>query len=230
MPFKQIVCLANSKKLSHRCIAGKEFDGQRIGAWIRPVSKQTPTGELSLDEMSFQDGNVPNLLDIVTVPLLEHTPHYYQTENYFVDPGYYWVKNDVFQLSMLARLCDTPDVLWINGYHSYSGYNDRIPLNIAQAQVSSSLLLIKPDTLSVQVADELDIRRQVTKRRVRADFTYKRQRYKFMITDPVAEKRFLERENGVYEIRRRDVYLCISLGEPLNNFCYKLIAGVFPAL
>lgn len=224
MPFKQVVCLANSKKLSHRCIAGKELDGRRIGGWIRPVSKHRPTGELSLDEMSFQDGNVPSLLDIVSVPLLEHTPHYYQTENYFVDPQYYWVKSGIFQSSMLARLCDTPDTLWINGHHSFSGYHDRIPVDIAQTLVSSSLFLIKPDSLSIRVADELN------KRRVRADFTYRRERYRLMVTDPIAEDRFLEEENGVYKIDARDVCLCISLGEPFNDFCYKLVAGVIPAL
>ncbi len=37
--LKRIVCLANSRKYSGRCIAGKELlaDG-RPGRWIRPVS------------------------------------------------------------------------------------------------------------------------------------------------------------------------------------------------
>jgi len=35
---KRIVCLANSRKLQGRCIAGREIVQGKPGAWIRPVS------------------------------------------------------------------------------------------------------------------------------------------------------------------------------------------------
>ena len=35
---KRIVCLANSRKLHGRCVAGREWDGDRVGPWLRPVS------------------------------------------------------------------------------------------------------------------------------------------------------------------------------------------------
>ena len=38
MPTKRIVCLANSRKLSGRCVAGRVFDGHEVGEWVRPVS------------------------------------------------------------------------------------------------------------------------------------------------------------------------------------------------
>jgi len=37
----QMVCLANSRKLNGRCIAGKELEaGNAVRSWIRPVSKR----------------------------------------------------------------------------------------------------------------------------------------------------------------------------------------------
>ncbi len=35
---KRIVCLANSRKLQGRCIAGRELVSGKPAAWIRPVS------------------------------------------------------------------------------------------------------------------------------------------------------------------------------------------------
>ena len=63
---KRIVCLANSRKMSGRCIAGLEIEGDQVGGWIRPVSNRS-TEEISLFEQRFEDGSEPDLLDIVEV-------------------------------------------------------------------------------------------------------------------------------------------------------------------
>ena len=37
--INRIVCLANSRKLAGRCIAGREWsEAREAGCWIRPVS------------------------------------------------------------------------------------------------------------------------------------------------------------------------------------------------
>ena len=42
---KRIVCLANSRMLSGRCIAGRELRaGGRPGPWVRPVSGREDEG------------------------------------------------------------------------------------------------------------------------------------------------------------------------------------------
>ncbi|MBN1105396.1 MAG: DNA helicase RecQ [Deltaproteobacteria bacterium] len=49
---REIVCLANSRKFSGRCIAGKEIISGRIGQWVRPVG-HNETGALSAKEISI---------------------------------------------------------------------------------------------------------------------------------------------------------------------------------
>lgn len=88
----QMVCLANSRKLKGRCIAGKRLGpGKEAGNWIRPVSKRE-NQEVSEDERQYEDGSDPRVLDIVEVPMLRPTPVGCQTENWLLDPAKYWKK------------------------------------------------------------------------------------------------------------------------------------------
>lgn len=40
------------------------------------------------------------------------------------------------------------------------------------------------------------------------------------------EKEYADQPDGRYAIQDKNIYLCISLGEPLERFFYKLVAGV----
>ena len=87
---KQIVCLANSRKLQGRCIAGREWnDESRVGDWIRPVSDRK-TQEVSEYERQYKNGSDPKVLDIIEIPVIQRQPKDYQTEN--------WLLNDQFLL------------------------------------------------------------------------------------------------------------------------------------
>ena len=44
------------------------------------------------------------------------------------------------------------------------------------------------------------------------------------MTDPVCERHYLAKLNGMYRLGR--CFLTISLGEPFQEHCYKLIAAV----
>jgi len=37
------------------------------------------------------------------------------------------------------------------------------------------------------------------------------------------------KERGAYPLAAKDLYLTVSLGEPFNGYCYKLVAAVMTA-
>jgi hypothetical protein len=201
-------------------VAGKELRGKEVGEWIRPVSKEE-TGELSIKDRRLQNDQEPMLLDIITIPLLEHTPHSYQTENYLIAKHQRWKKQGIFPCSDLPSLCDPVDSLWINGHHSSGGLNDRMPLAMVKESLSSSLLLIKPSALSIIVENDLYV-----KLKVQVELTFNEEKYRLMVTDPAVEHKYLEAPSGKYTVERDDVCLCLSIGEPYKDYCYKLVAGM----
>lgn len=57
----KIICIANSRKLSGRCIAGLRIDGK---GWIRPVS-ESPEGTLFQEHYILKDGSEAQVLDVL---------------------------------------------------------------------------------------------------------------------------------------------------------------------
>ncbi len=148
---KKIVCLANSRKLSGRCIAGKEVLDTGYGEWIRPISRRE-TAEISEEEMRFENGEAPEPLDIIEIPMKEHKPNEFQRENYMIDDEYYWEKCGNLSVNRLPELLDVViGSLWTNGYSSYNGINDRIPISDARNNITSSLVLIQMEWTSIQI-------------------------------------------------------------------------------
>jgi hypothetical protein len=219
--LKRIVCLANSRKLQGRCVAGRELQKNGPGAWIRPVSDR-PTEEVSEEERRYQDGSDPRILDIIDVPLITAQPTGYQQENWLLDAQYYWMNRGRFRWEDLGPLCDHGGSLWLNGFSSYNGINDRIPLTQAMA-LTSSLTLIHLNRLDLRIFAPGEAFGNA-KRRVQAIFTFDAADYSLWVTDPVVERAYLAKPDGDYPLR--DVYLTISIGEPYQDYCYKLVATV----
>ncbi len=122
MPYKRrIVCLANSRKESGRCVAGLEIVESGLKGWIRPVSGREK-GELSLDERRYENGQDVQLLDIIDIRFVEPRPHGCQVENHLIE--------DVSS--------------------SYGGSNDRIPVVDAD-YLDHSLKLVQPEALRIWV-------------------------------------------------------------------------------
>ena len=211
---KTIVCLANSRKHSGRCIAGKEVITNGYGGWIRPVSAR-PSAEVSEEERRYENGQDPQVLDILSVPLIAATPLIHQTENHVIDQGYYWTKKGKLPWTELRHLVDDVTTIWANGDSSYSGLNDRVRLEQA-AKLTTSIMLIKPDALTIQVQTE-GAEFGTSRRRVRAHFKYRGTSYILIVTDPVTERAFLVKPNGDYPLK--SVYLCVSLGEAHTECC-----------
>src|ERR1044071_1761462 len=86
---KTIVCLANSRKLAGRGVAGKEGDGCRPGRWCRPVSARD-RGELTAERWYARSWRDPKLLDLIEVTLSEPRPSGCQSENHLIDTSVRW--------------------------------------------------------------------------------------------------------------------------------------------
>ncbi len=220
---KRIVCLANSRKLHGRCIAGREWKNSQAGEWIRPVSNREHE-EVSEYERQYEDGSDPQVLDVIDIPMLKPKPRNYQTENWLLDPDYYWKKAGRLSWFDLRTLLDKAAPLWIDGDSTYNGLNDSIPLTKA-ASLKNSLRLIHIDRLRLRVFKPGKAFGN-NKRRVQGKFIHAGREYALWVTDPGFEREYLQKPDGDYEIN--ECFLTISLGEPYGGKCYKLIAAIIP--
>ncbi len=225
MPMtKRIVCLANSRKLSGRCIAGRELVDNFPGDWIRPIS--TPGHpEIPERKCQYENGSDLRLLDIVDIPLQKHQPWDHQQENWLLDPQDGWIKVDEYSWNDLQKLSEIGGTLWQNGYHTRTtkGYNNQIPLDQAKKE-TCSLKLIHVNKLSLHVYAPYKDYGKPEERRVQGKFHFSDNYYSIRVTDPDIEEAYLKREDGDYNLG--ECYLTISLGNPFNGFCHKLIAAV----
>jgi len=215
---KRMICLANSRKMSGRCVAGREIlpDG-RLGGWLRPVSEREHE-EVSQSERRYADGGDPRLLDVIDVPVLEARPMRLQRENWLLDPKRRWEFVRRACPSELGQLEDPPAPLWVDGYSSSNGLNDMVPLDNVSG-LRDSLRLIWVDDL------ELSVSVPWNKPAVRARFRYQKTDYGIRVTDPAYEERYLEMPVGEYPIGGR--FITASLVEPpYHGYYYKLIAAI----
>jgi len=218
---KRIVCLANSRKLSGRCIAGRELLHGNPGSWIRPVSDR-PHQEVSEHERHYAAGTVPQILDLIDVPLIVHRPDSYQTENWMLDPDVYWELAGRTTWDELGDLADDPPALWVNASSTGVGANDRVAIGDAD-QLTNSLYLLSLEILDLRVFAPGRAFRN-TKRRVQAAFAHRGAEYRLWVTDPVIERDYLKGDDGKY--RLGPCFVTISLGEPHEEYCYKLVAAI----
>jgi len=218
MKNAQVVCFAKSRKWRGYCFAGKCRDD---GRWIRPVSS-LECGTLYSRHMRYWLFCQPKVLDILEIPLEKEEWHLFQTENYRIDEKRKWKKTGRLHFNEVARYVDYPETLWLNGFNSGHGKNDRIPdREIMRNHIRSSLFLIKPDFLRVGLVEGYK------GNQVRAYFKYNGVAYNFPVTDPVVEKEFKKTAvNSGCTMDCGGLFLCISLGEVFGGNAYKLVAGI----
>ncbi|WP_424946793.1 dual OB domain-containing protein [Candidatus Spongiihabitans sp.] len=230
---KTIVCLANSRRTGGYCVAGKEVVSEGCGGWIRPVSERE-TEEISQQEQTLPDGSLLQLLDVVTIPMQEPKPKHHQQENHLIDGTGSWEKTGTLnQRDLPALLDDVSDTLWINGSSTVAGNNDRVPVADTR-NLENSLLLIQPTSLTIIV--QYESYKGGGRPDVRAEFIYQGCDYSIRVTDPDAEKKYqdigyTDHKAGKemphrYPVAVDDVYLCVSLADEFEGYCYKLVAGI----
>lgn len=226
---KVIVCLANSYKHGGRCVAGIEIEPARPFAlpqnrvtWIRPVSHR-PGHEVNERERQYPGGEEPQVLDVVSVVLGKHQPNGFQQENWLLDAASRWRKLGRIGWDELRLLEQRPSSLWINGYHSYSGTNDRVPVE-HEHKVKSSLKIIHVDEVNIDVESPSPYSKD-GRPSVRARFRFAGADYSLKVTDPVQREKFRAKGLGTY--RSGKCFLTVSIAEKFDDgYIYKVVAGM----
>lgn len=209
-----IVILASSRKNGGICLAGKRLG---MGEWVRPVSVQ-PGQAWSVRSLHLLAGCVPQVGERFVLPLGHGVPDAYQRENCSVRFTR-WHAAGRMSARELEGLADQPATLWLNGWQSVHGWNDRIPEHVAAQRCDSSLLLIRPETLRFRLDQGGG------KLALRAVFDYRGQRYDLKVTDDRVCGLWIERLADGHD-GRADALLCVSLGQAFYDYCYKLVASV----
>ena len=219
----RIVCLANSYKHDHRCVAGISLITNR---WIRPIGNTIP-GCLTLKESCYPDGKESAILDVMEIELGEKCRSNCHPEDVFMS-GEPWRFLRRFNQTADSRLLTKltvkgPSLLGSSGDRLYRRKLDHSP-------AEGSLELIHPEDLWWWIRDDKG------KRRNRALFRLGhagRTRYDLPVTDP----RWLDALHllpaGIYPHsffygggQLPQTFLTISLSEAFEGFHYKLVAGV----
>ena len=216
---KQIICLANSRKLKGRCIAGIENSDVQEPVWIRPVTP-LPTGEIPEIACAYSLGQPIKVLDILKVRLLEPRAKGYQQENWLIDQVKPWTHIGRAVPADLEKATSRQPTLWTNGNSSKGGVNDRMDV-AAMGSINNSLQLVKVDQLYLVVKAPYG---GTGSPDLRASFVYKANRYNLKVTDPQYEASYRSKSVGTYVLRT--AYLTISLAEPYKGFVYKLVAAI----
>jgi hypothetical protein len=211
------ICLANSYKEGGRCVAGiechndiplwNEYDKPR---WIRPVSSDTPHGEID-SRLTYK----LKLLDVVEIDVADPAPQGYQVENVLFNPAHIKVKG-IFPVQDLEALCDQYQP------HLFGNKGKGVREEEAE-QLSESLTLIKVADFQFTAKPNFT---NPAKPHVRLRFDFNKNRYDLPVTDPVFLR---ELQFDKYFLKNApELYLCLSLGILHEGLHYKLVAGIIP--
>lgn len=218
----RILCLANSYKHDHRCVAGISLVSKR---WVRLVGHTIP-GCLTLKEASYPDGKELRVLDIFEAEIDEPCASNSHPEDVYLNPK---------PIRLLDRFDQPHHARKLTSHLSKNQYvlqssSDRVYYRKLESNpVPSSIELIKPDDLWWWIRDESG------KRRNRALFRVGRAsriRYDLAVTDPVWLQQLHLLNPGIYPNalffgkNSNRTLLTVSLSEPFEGFHYKLVAGV----
>lgn len=217
---KNLICLANSKKYTERCIAGIELaNSSRLGyryeivkrrdnpVWIRPVS------DSEHGEIASQLVDHINLLDVVEIKFPTAHPQGYQSENVLFDDLYLKVVDNV------DKCCSLLDKLLAVDEPTLFGNKGRAVRAEDVAQLNRSLVFIKPADAQVYETTS-----SAGNPQIRASFVYNDVSYDLPVTDIDFSERFGQDPQILQPCTQ--VYFTVSLGIEFEGWHYKLVAGI----
>jgi hypothetical protein len=221
VPSFDLICLANSYKLNYRCVAGLRVDG---GGWVRPVSDKEH-GELQYSQYRLPDHSEPHLFDLIRVGLSAHQPSPHQPENWLMDDSQWTLLGrpaSAHYASVVAGTLHRGPVLFGNTGRSVPSAQFR------RSPARESLALIQP----VGIRWRTEFNTYQLRNVPRVVFQLGDVSYDLPVTDPAYAGPLQRRDEGEYSSsdlgipESRTILFTISLGEPFEGICYKLVAAV----
>jgi hypothetical protein len=171
----------------------------------------------------LKDYTEVGVLDVIRVGVRTLRPDVHQPENWVID-GTTW---PLLARPMGARLVPVLKSAVVHGPELLRGISDRVSYTSLRRQnATASLALVAPDDLYLYQHVSYPGKPQA-----RGRFSLGSRGteipYDLVITDPHWENSVL-REPGPRTLRQSagKFLLTVSLGEPLNEFCYKVIATI----
>ncbi len=230
MPIIEIICLANSRKHSGRCVAGVRTDGK---GWIRPVSV-APEGVLHERHYTLEDTSEAQIMDVIRIPFDKPRPLPHHPEDWLIRPETWELSTRHTTEAHIALLKSSLTL----GPALLGNTEDRLvyPSTVGGEISADSLALVQPENLHFVVKA-----RKTGEKQVRVMFDLAGAPYNLAITDTEWEPRLKSQEIGTYTLADFGIptsetpLLTISLSEPLlseiagENRCYKLVAALFLA-
>jgi hypothetical protein len=221
VPSVDLICLANSYKWNNRCVAGLRVDG---GGWVRPVSDKEH-GELQYSQYRLPDHSEPRLLDVIRVGLLHPDPLPHQPENWLVDSSE-WT---LLERPASAKPAQVVSAAVFGGSLLFGNKGRWVTkAQLLGRQARESLVLVQP----AGIRWHTEFNTYELRNMPRVFFRLGDVPYDLPLTDPAYAGPLQRRDEGDY--RSADlgipedgtILFTISLGDPLDGVCYKLIAAV----
>jgi hypothetical protein len=173
--------------------------------WIRPICR-TLHGEVYTHLVSHL-----HILDIIEIKVTANPEWSYQSENVFFNENAIKIVGK-FNKGSLKALCDNDRVIF--GNKGKAVHHEKIDT------LDHSLMLIHTNDFDVVKKPGDDPERP----KFRLVFSYHKAEYDFPITDPAFSQRYQTNPDFLRNIK--ELFLCVSLGILLNEWHYKLVAGI----
>ncbi len=141
----QIICLANSRKIKERCIAGIDIN---TGKLVRPVcDKLFPEDGRIPESVRLINGREPELLDILEIPLADIGNNFgFEGENLSILPGKWKIIGKVTSRDVINYCVDSPYVLHNSKKYVYPSYLRSLPTDRRY-----TLQLVQPQEFSISL-------------------------------------------------------------------------------